>query len=103
MACGDSAHRRGRGGLVVGHGVRQHHGVGRGVGQVEGAAEGVAELVVQAHADRAEAPAGQPGTVEQLIAGVEAVAVGAQRAEARDERTDGLVAHLVGLSSASFE
>lgn len=48
--------------------MREDDGVGFGVRHVEGAAECVAELVVQGHADGAEAGAAEPGAVEGFLA-----------------------------------
>ena len=47
--------------------MRQDDGVGLGMGQVEGAAERVAKLVMQRHADGAEADAAEPRAVERLL------------------------------------
>ena len=78
-ACAIARHRLGRGWRVVGDGVRQDDGVRFRVRQIERAAEHVAELVMQRHADGAEADAAEPGAIER---------VGARGAVVRPDRDD---------------
>ncbi len=55
---------------IVGKRMRQHDRMGFGMRQVEAAPERVAELVVQRHADRSQADATEPRTVERIGTGI---------------------------------
>jgi hypothetical protein len=55
--CGDLRHRVGYGRRIVGEGVRENDGVGLRMRQIERPAQRMAELVMQRHADGAEADA----------------------------------------------
>ena len=73
--------------------MRQHDGVGLGMRQVEGAAERVAELVMQRHADGAEADAAQPGAIERFAASLAIVALGGDGGQGACERADAFLRH----------
>ena len=60
---------------IVGDGMGKDNGVGFRVGQAESAPQGVAKLVVQRHADAAEAGAAQPRPVERGRASLAVVRV----------------------------
>ena len=86
---GDLVHRLGNGRRIVGQRVRQHDRVGLGMRQVEQAAQRVAKLVVQRHADRAEAGAGKQGAILRVgarlaVALASPTILGSDRPSARD-------------------
>ena len=84
--------------------MRQHDRVGLGMRQVEDAAERVAELVVQRHADRAQAGAGKERAILRVRARL-AVAAGWPRSSAARGRVRAMLCSastlMIGLASSA--
>ena len=73
--------------------MRKDDGVRLGMRQIEGAAERVAKLVMQRHADGAEADATQPRAIERVAAGFAIVGLLDDGGQGVGQRADAFLRH----------